>query len=55
MLSYTVESGETHTQRLGNGFVGLPHAFRTRIRLQQNAAMEQLASGPLARRNHFAQ
>src|SRR4029450_11956893 len=55
MLSYTVESGETHAQRLSNSFVGIPHAFRTRIRLQQNAAMEQFSSGPLARRDHFPQ
>ena len=45
LLPYTMDGGETHAQRLGNGFVGVPHAFRTRIRLQQNAAMEQFASG----------
>src|SRR4029453_9200050 len=35
--------------------VGLPHAFWTHVRLQQNAAMEQFASGPFARRHHFPQ
>src|SRR6266705_1634738 len=53
LLSYAVDGGETDAQRLGNGFVGIPHAFRTCIRLQQNAAMEQFARGSLARRNHF--
>src|SRR2546428_7002915 len=55
MLPSTVDGGETHAQRLGNGFVGIPHAFRSRIRLQQNAAMEQFSSGPLTRRNHCPQ
>ena len=48
LLPYTVDGGKTHTQRLGDGFVGIPHAFETRIRLEQNAAMEQFASGPFA-------
>src|SRR5216117_3108659 len=30
-------------------------AFRTRIRLQQNATMEQFARRPLTRRHHFPQ
>jgi len=26
LLPYTVDGGKTHTQRLGDGFVGIPHA-----------------------------
>jgi hypothetical protein len=47
LLPYTVDGRKTYTQRLGDGFVGIPHAFWTRLRLQQNAAMEQCASDPL--------
>jgi hypothetical protein len=54
-LPDAVDGGQPHVQRLGNFIVGLPHAFPTRICLQQNAGMEQLSSGPLARRNHFSQ
>jgi hypothetical protein len=49
LLSDTVDGGKTHAQRCGNGFVGIFHAFRTRIRLQQNTAMEQCTRGPFAR------
>src|SRR5262249_5663139 len=55
LLPYPVDGGKTHPQRLGYGVVGIPHAFRTGICLQQNAAMEQFASGSFARRYHFPQ
>jgi len=48
----TVDGGQPHVQRLSNFFIGIPQAFGTRIRLQQNAGMEEFSSRPLARRDH---
>jgi len=55
LLPYPVDGRKTHPQRCGYGVVGIPHAFQTGICLQQNAAMEQFASGSFARRYHFPQ
>jgi hypothetical protein len=55
LLPDTMDGRKTHTQRLGDGVVGIPQTFWTRIRLEQNAAMEQGARSPFARRHHVPQ